>query len=611
MANLTGTAQAFHGDTAAVDSSRIAELGRRAWDTSGNEYVYLQGTAATVSGDWVVYDDNYGTERLAVNKVGPVAVTMAAVVANSFGWYQIFGKNTIARTDTVAANKSLYIDGTVGRADDLGVAGDLIIGAYSMTADTANVATVSLNYPSVSDDLGGGASVAGSDTQVQFNDGGAFGADADFTFNKTTGTVTAVGYRVGTASIIPVTNDDAALGSAAVSFADLFLATGGVVNFNNGNMTLTHAANNITAGGGDFRVSTSGTATTSVATLAGTQTLTNKTINLTSNTLAGTTAQFNTALSDNDFATLAGTETLTNKTIAFGSNTVSGTTAQFNTALTDGDFATLAGTETLTNKTIAFGSNTVSGTTAQFNTALTDGDFATLAGTETLTNKTIGVASMGTGTTSFLAYGVLTGGTTTTGPIQSLTSLGSSGQVLTSNGAGAIPTFQAAAGGGANEFTHVLTPRDAVLPNTNFPSLDKVGTATFIYEALGFDTTTSEAAYWYIPIPPSATPGTHKMTLVWTNPSGATTETVQWDLDWRSVSDGESLDAAIVPTTVNDTVSDTWIAQGTAHSVTLTLSSGTNVVAGDILEMKISRDVANDNMAGDVRLVSAVYEITS
>lgn len=46
-----------------------------------------------------------------------------------------------------------------------------------------------------------------------------------------------------------------------------------------------------------------------------TQTLTNKTLNLSSNTLTGTTAQFNTSLSDGDFATLAGTETLTNKTL--------------------------------------------------------------------------------------------------------------------------------------------------------------------------------------------------------------------------------------------------------------------------------------------------------
>ena len=49
-----------------------------------------------------------------------------------------------------------------------------------------------------------------------------------------------------------------------------------------------------------------------------TDTLTNKTINLTSNTLSGTTAQFNTALSDGNFATLAGSETLSNKTFNGG-----------------------------------------------------------------------------------------------------------------------------------------------------------------------------------------------------------------------------------------------------------------------------------------------------
>jgi len=43
------------------------------------------------------------------------------------------------------------------------------------------------------------------------------------------------------------------------------------------------------------------------------QTLTNKSINLLNNTLSGTLAQFNTALSDADFATLSGTEILTNK----------------------------------------------------------------------------------------------------------------------------------------------------------------------------------------------------------------------------------------------------------------------------------------------------------
>lgn len=45
------------------------------------------------------------------------------------------------------------------------------------------------------------------------------------------------------------------------------------------------------------------------------QTLTNKTISLTSNTVSGTISEFNAALSDADFATVAGSETLTNKTL--------------------------------------------------------------------------------------------------------------------------------------------------------------------------------------------------------------------------------------------------------------------------------------------------------
>jgi hypothetical protein len=59
---------------------------------------------------------------------------------------------------------------------------------------------------------------------------------------------------------------------------------------------------------------------------------------------------------------------------------------------------------------------------------------------------TLPVANGGTGATTQTAYAVLCGGTTSTGAYQSIAGVGSSGQVLTSNGAGALPTFQAAAG---------------------------------------------------------------------------------------------------------------------------------------------------------------------
>lgn len=58
----------------------------------------------------------------------------------------------------------------------------------------------------------------------------------------------------------------------------------------------------------------------------------------------------------------------------------------------------------------------------------------------------IDVAHGGSGRASATAYAVLCGGSTGTGAHQSVAGLGSSGDILTSNGAGALPTFQTPAG---------------------------------------------------------------------------------------------------------------------------------------------------------------------
>lgn len=50
--------------------------------------------------------------------------------------------------------------------------------------------------------------------------------------------------------------------------------------------------------------------------------------------------------------TASSTNTLTNKSLSLSNNTVTGTTAQFNVALTDDDFVTLTNNVTLTNKTL-------------------------------------------------------------------------------------------------------------------------------------------------------------------------------------------------------------------------------------------------------------------
>src|SRR3990172_5218626 len=62
----------------------------------------------------------------------------------------------------------------------------------------------------------------------------------------------------------------------------------------------------------------------------------------------------------------------------------------------------------------------------------------------------LSVAKGGIGRASQTAYAVLCGGTTTTAAQQSIASVGTAGQVLTSNGPGALPSMQAAAGGGGS-----------------------------------------------------------------------------------------------------------------------------------------------------------------
>jgi len=52
-----------------------------------------------------------------------------------------------------------------------------------------------------------------------------------------------------TGALTPVTNNTPALGSSSLMWADLFLGNGAVVNFNNGDVTITHSTNTLTFAG--------------------------------------------------------------------------------------------------------------------------------------------------------------------------------------------------------------------------------------------------------------------------------------------------------------------------------------------------------------------------
>ena len=84
---------------------------------------------------------------------------------------------------------------------------------------------------------------------------------------------------VTTGSLLATSNDSGAIGASGTAFSDLFLASGGVINFNAGNVTLTHSSGILTQNAGEFRITSAnvGTNADSVPTLSSTSTETNKT----------------------------------------------------------------------------------------------------------------------------------------------------------------------------------------------------------------------------------------------------------------------------------------------------------------------------------------------
>jgi hypothetical protein len=133
--------------------------------------------------------------------------------------------------------------------------------------------------------------------------------------------------------------------------------------------------------------------------------------------------------------------TLSSSAATITGGTVSGVTLSSSAATITGGSVT-----GITDLAVADGGTGVSTLTGIVKGNGTSAFSAASAGTDYYApgSTDVAVADGGTGLSSATAYAVLCGGTTSTGAFQSIASVGTSGHVLTSNGAGALPTFQAA-----------------------------------------------------------------------------------------------------------------------------------------------------------------------
>lgn len=120
----------------------------------GGEFIYLKGVASTQVGTLVDYDLLAGTTTItpATGGTGPVAVAMAATVANKFGWYQIAGIATVRAPNAMVVGADIYmLAATPGSVDDAVVANEGIIGAKAVSTTgvpSAGLARIAINRPS-------------------------------------------------------------------------------------------------------------------------------------------------------------------------------------------------------------------------------------------------------------------------------------------------------------------------------------------------------------------------------------------------------------------------------------------------------------------------------
>jgi len=393
--------------------------------------------------------DETGTGSL-VFATSPAITTSLTTPSTSFDLI-----NTTATTVNFAgAGTAVTIGATTGTTtvrNGLVVTGDLTINgttttinATTITVDDKNIELGSVASPTDVTADGGGITLKGAtDKSITWS---SLGWTSSEDFNLVTGKTFEIN---GTSVLSSSTLGSGVTGSSLTSVGTIGTGTwqGTVIVGQYGGTGVANTGKTITLGGnlttsGAFATTLTATATTSVtlpttgtlATLAGSETFTNKTLTLP--TIGGTGAAFNGSTSGTTTVvatatagtttlvlpaasdTLVGkatTDTLTNKTIAAGSNTISGLTN-----------SNLSGTAGITNANLANSSITVTA-----GTGMSGGGAVSLGGTVTLTNA---------GVTALTTSSGLSTNTSATGAV-SITNTG-----VTSNVAGTGITVSGATG---------------------------------------------------------------------------------------------------------------------------------------------------------------------
>lgn len=177
------------------------------------------------------------------------------------GVVQVNGGITVGVNDTghdvqmfgAAAGAYLLWDES---ANTLDIRGATAAGPGAISLETAELTVVDgdilgrIDFSAPAESDGTDAILVGASIWAEADD--TFAADNNATslvFAAATSETAAAVMRLSKTALTPQTTDGLSLGTSALNFSDLFLDSGAVVNFDSGDVTVTHAAGKLTFGG--------------------------------------------------------------------------------------------------------------------------------------------------------------------------------------------------------------------------------------------------------------------------------------------------------------------------------------------------------------------------
>lgn len=525
-------------------------------DLDFNGFAALSTVGGTPAGTFRNTNDTANAKVLALQGLSP---TPAAndIIYMAFELYNNAGTPEITEYGRISVRATDLTDGS----ED----GEIIFGVMQNGTVTNELRlTLSALLPWTSDGLALGTTSAmwadlflASGGVINFNNG-------DVTITHASNTLTfngaSSGYAFTGGPVVPATNDAAALGTTALMWSDLFLASGAVINFNNGDVTITHSANQLNFAG----------ATTGYFFDA--PTVINSSVYT-----SGASAAYYLHRRDTDAQAWA--------LYSPGANLhfydVAGTLDRLiltSTALVPGVNDALAlGTTALMWSDLFLASGSVINWNNGDLTLTHSSNLLTLAG---------GNFSIGTSA-------VFTTGTIELGHASQNTLSAASG-ILSIEG---TPIYKA-----GRESLYIPAAAWApTITNGAARSYNELATNDIISETIDFDTTTQEFATCEIVLPNKWNASTLTFRVRWRATAGSAAQTVDMALSAVAISNDDAEDATLGTPVV---VSDALIATGDHHvspeSTAVTIA-GTPAKA-DKLVLKLQRNVSTDNLAADAMI---------